>query len=226
MLPLEELEKRIGYTFKNKKYLKRAVTHRSFSSEHNERLEFLGDSVLGCVIGYALFQKEDHFNEGSLSRVRANLVKMQTLAEIGEKIGVWEFLCVGEGEMHQGGNRRPSTMSDAVEAIFGAIFIDGGFEQAQTVIIRLYEPMLSQLTAATLGKDAKTMLQEVLQSKHLGLPSYEVVDVKGAAHEQEFVVEAVISELGVVTTGVGRSRRQAEQEAAQKALTTEAIKNL
>ncbi len=226
MLPLEELEKRIGYTFKNKKYLKRAVTHRSFSSEHNERLEFLGDSVLGCVIGYALFQKEDHFNEGSLSRVRANLVKMQTLAEIGEKIGVWEFLCVGEGEMHQGGNRRPSTMSDAVEAIFGAIFIDGGFEQAQTVIIRLYEPMLSQLTAATLGKDAKTMLQEVLQSKHLGLPSYEVVDVKGAAHEQEFVVEAVISKLGVVTTGVGRSRRQAEQEAAQKALTTEAIKNL
>ncbi len=121
MLPLEELEKRIGYTFKNKKYLKRAVTHRSFSSEHNERLEFLGDSVLGCVIGYALFQKEDHFNEGSLSRVRANLVKMQTLAEIGEKIGVWEFLCVGEGEMHQGGNRRPSTMSDAVEAIFGAL---------------------------------------------------------------------------------------------------------
>lgn len=226
MVNLGELEKRIGYTFKNKKLLKRAVTHRSYCAEHNERLEFLGDSVLGCVIGYALFLKEDHFNEGSLSRVRANLVRMETLAEIGERIGIYDFLRVGEGELHQGGNRRPSTMSDAVEAIFGAVFIDGGFEQAQTIIIRLYEPMLNQLTADTLSKDPKTMLQERLQSKHLGLPQYEVVDVRGAAHEQEFVVEAVIPKLGIVTTGVGKSRRRAEQEAAQKALTSDAIKNL
>ncbi len=226
MVNLGELEKIIGYTFKNKKLLKRAVTHRSYCAEHNERLEFLGDSVLGCVIGYALFLKEDHFNEGSLSRVRANLVRMETLAEIGERIGIYDFLRVGEGELHQGGNRRPSTMSDAVEAIFGAVFIDGGFEQAQTIIIRLYEPMLNQLTADTLSKDPKTMLQERLQSKHLGLPQYEVVDVRGAAHEQEFVVEAVIPKLGIVTTGVGKSRRRAEQEAAQKALTSDAIKNL
>lgn len=226
MLNLSELEKRIGYSFKNQKLLKRAITHRSYCAEHNERLEFLGDSVLGCVIGYALFLKEDHFNEGSLSRVRANLVRMETLAEIGERIGIYDFLRVGEGELHQGGNRRPSTMSDAVEAIFGAVFIDGGFEQAQTIIIRLYEPMLNQLTADTLSKDPKTMLQEILQSKHLGLPQYEVVDVRGAAHEQEFVVEAVIPKLGIVTTGVGKSRRRAEQEAAQKALTSDAIKNL
>lgn len=131
MLPLSELENRIGYKFKNESLLKRAMTHRSFSSENNERLEFLGDSVLNCVIGNALFLKDKHFDEGSLSRVRSNLVKQSALAEIAERIGISEFLRVGEGELHTGGNRRPSTIADAVEAIFGAVFTDSGFESAQ-----------------------------------------------------------------------------------------------
>ena len=208
MLPLTVLEERIGYTFKNKELLRRAMTHRSFSAEHNERLEFLGDSVLNCVIGNALFLKDKHFDEGSLSRVRSNLV-------------ISDFLKVGAGEKHTGGNHRPSTIADAVEAIFGAVFTDGGFEEAQTVIIRLYEPMLSQLTPTTLGKDAKTNLQEVLQRMHFGLPLYDIVEIRGAPHDQEFEVR-----VGISLTGVGKSRRQAEQDAAQKALDSEAIRNL
>ncbi len=226
MLPLNLLEEKIGYKFKNLALLNRAVTHRSYGAEHNERLEFLGDSVLNCVIGYALFQKDKHFDEGSLSRVRANLVKQAPLAEIGNRIRIYDYLRVGEGERHTNGHRRPSTMADAVEAIFGAIFVDAGFEQAQTVIIRLYEPMLSQLTPTTLSKDAKTSLQEALQGKHLGLPVYEVVEITGAAHDQRFTVEVNIPQLEVTARGEGRSRRQAEQEAAHRALESEAIKNL
>ena len=226
MLPLSELENRIGYKFKNESLLKRAMTHRSFSSENNERLEFLGDSVLNCVIGNALFLKDKHFDEGSLSRVRSNLVKQSALAEIAERIGISEFLRVGEGELHTGGNRRPSTIADAVEAIFGAVFTDSGFESAQTVIIRLYEPMLSKLTPDTLGKDPKTRLQEVLQCHHYGLPVYEVLEVRGLPHDQEFLVSVSVPKLDINLQGVGRSRRQAEQEAAQKALDSEAVKKL
>ena len=193
MLPLTVLEERIGYTFKNKELLRRAMTHRSFSAEHNERLEFLGDSVLNCVIGNALFLKDKHFDEGSLSRVRSNLVRQSALAEIAERIGISDFLKVGE---------------------------------AQTVIIRLYEPMLSQLTPTTLGKDAKTNLQEVLQRMHFGLPLYDIVEIRGAPHDQEFEVRVDIPDLGISLTGVGKSRRQAEQDAAQKALDSEAIRNL
>ena len=226
MLPLSELENRIGYKFKNESLLKRAMTHRSFSSENNERLEFLGDSVLNCVIGNALFLKDKHFDEGSLSRVRSNLVKQSALAEIAERIGISEFLRVGEGELHTGGNRRPSTIADAVEAIFGAVFTDSGFESAQTVIIRLYEPMLSKLTPDTLGKDPKTRLQEVLQGHHYGLPVYEVLEVRAPPHDQEFRVSLSVPKLDINLQGVGRSRRQAEQEAAQKALDSEAVKKL
>lgn len=226
LLPLEELEKRIGYQFKNKALLKRAMTHRSFSSENNERLEFLGDSVLNCVIGNALFLKDKHFDEGCLSRVRSNLVRQEALVEIAERIGVSDFLKVGVGEVHTGGNRRPSTIADAVEAIFGAIFTDSGFEQAQTVIIRLYEPMLSKLTPETLRKDAKTLLQEKLQSHHYGLPVYEILEIRGAAHDQEFLVCVKVPELNLNLQGVGKSRRLAEQEAAQQALESEAIKKL
>ena len=204
MLPLTVLEERIGYTFKNKELLRRAMTHRSFSAEHNERLEFLGDSVLNFVIGNALFLKDKHFDEGSLSRVRSNLVRQSALAEIAERIGISDFLKVGAGEKHT----------------------DGGFEEAQTVIIRLYEPMLSQLTPTTLGKDAKTNLQEVLQRMHFGLPLYDIVEIRGAPHDQEFEVRVDIPDLGISLTGVGKSRRQAEQDAAQKALDSEAIRNL
>ncbi|MFQ7008347.1 MAG: ribonuclease III [Parasutterella sp.] len=213
MLPLTVLEERIGYTFKNKELLRRAMTHRSFSAEHNERLEFLGDSVLNCVIGNALFLKDKHFDEGSLSRVRSNLVRQSALAEIAERIGISDFLKVGAGEKHTGGNHRPSTIADAVEAIFGAVFTDGGFEEAQTVIIRLYEPMLSQLTPTTLGKDAKTNLQEVLKGCTTDC-LYDIVEIRGAPHDQNLKFES-ISPISNLTDGRGH-RRQAEQDAAQK----------
>ncbi|MCD8340000.1 MAG: ribonuclease III [Burkholderiales bacterium] len=226
MLPIDELEKRLGYFFKNPSLLKRAVTHRSYAAEHNERLEFLGDSVLNCVIGYALFKKDTHFNEGSLSRVRANLVKQAPLVEIGKRIGISSFLRVGDGELNTGGTKRPSIMADALEAIFGAVFCDGGFQEAQTVIVRLYEPMLSQLAPDTLSKDPKTLLQEMLQSKHLGLPLYEVLEITGAAHDQLFKVMVSVPKLGIKETGIGKSRRQAEQEAAHRAIESGVVKNL
>ena len=139
LLPAEELESRIGYQFKNKALLKRALTHRSFASEHNERLEFLGDSVLNCVIGHALFLRDRHFTEGVLSRVRSNLVCEKALDEIAAQIQIGQFIYLGEGELKTGGADRPSILADACEAVFGAVFLDGGFEEAQHVILRLYE---------------------------------------------------------------------------------------
>ena len=194
-------------------------------AKHNERLEVLHDSVLNCVIGNALFVKDTHCDEGSLSRVSSNLVRPSALAEIAERIGISDFLKVGAGEKHTGGNHRPSTIADAVEAIFGAVFTDGGFEEAQTVIIRLYEPMLSQLTPTTLGKDAKTNLQEVLQRMHYGLPLYDIVEIRGAPHDQEFEVRVDIPDLGIPLTGVGKSRRRADRMAPQKALEVEPARN-
>ncbi len=224
MRPLEELEAELGYKFSNIKLLKRALTHRSYGAEHNERLEFLGDSVLNCVVGNALFKKENHFDEGSLSRVRANLVCEGALVTVAEALKISEFLCLGLGELKSGGGHRPSIMADAVEAIFGAIFTDGGFEKAQAVILKLYEPMLSKLAPAALSKDAKTMLQEKLQSNHYGLPVYEILAVTGAQHDQTFEVKVTIAELGIEEKGRGRSRRQAEQDAAHKALLSDKIK--
>ena len=218
MRPLDQLEERIGYVFVNKKLLDRARTHRSFSADHNERLEFLGDSVLNCVIGNALFERDRHFTEGDLSRVRANLVCEKMLNTIGQRVGVSEFLRMGEGEMRNGGSRRPSIVADAMEAIFGAVFAEAGFERAQAVILRLYEPILTGLTPEQLSKDPKTRLQEILQGLHLPRPAYEIVEVRGLAHEQTFVSSCRIDAMNIVTQGVATSRRGAEQEAAAKAL--------
>lgn len=218
MLPLDQLEERIGYVFVNRKLLDRARTHRSFSADHNERLEFLGDSVLNCVIGNALFERDRHFTEGDLSRVRANLVCEKMLNTIGQRVGVSEFLRMGEGEMRNGGSRRPSIVADAMEAIFGAVFAEAGFERAQAVILRLYEPILTGLTPEQLSKDPKTRLQEILQGLHLPRPAYEIVEVRGLAHEQTFVSSCRIDAMNIVTQGVATSRRGAEQEAAAKAL--------
>ena len=159
------LEERIGYVFKNKALLKRALTHRSFGAEHNERLEFLGDSVLNCAVGHSLFLRDKHFNEGVLSRVRANFVCEKTLDEIARAIEISAYIRLGEGELHTGGATRPSIMADACEAVFGAIFLDSDFEQAERVILRLYDPILSAgaITPERLSKDAKTRLQEALQ---------------------------------------------------------------
>ena len=221
LLSSDILEKRIGYTFKNKTLLSRALTHRSFGSDHNERLEFLGDSVLNFAIGHALFLREAHYNEGVLSRVRSNLVCEKTLDEIARAIDISSFIRLGEGELRTGGATRPSIIADACEALFGAIFIDSNFEEAERVIWKLYEPILaaSAIAPDRLGKDAKTRLQEMLQARHLGLPDYRVVDSEGAAHALTFRCACRIERFAICEYGSGTSRRAAEQEAAGKALT-------
>lgn len=194
------------------------MTHRSHSATHNERLEFLGDSVLNCVVAALLFQRFGKLDEGDLSRVRANLVKQQSLYEIAQALNVSEGLRLGEGELRSGGFRRPSILADTLEAIFGAIFLDGGFDAAHTVIKRLYTPVLDHIDPRTIGKDAKTLLQEYLQGHKIALPTYTVVATHGAAHNQQFEVECSVPKLDVKVSGSGASRRAAEQAAAKTAL--------
>ena len=219
-MDLSILEERIDYHFKNKALLTRAVTHRSFAAEHNERLEFLGDSVLNCVVGHALFLRDTHYTEGVLSRTRANFVCEKTLDEIAAEIKIGEFIRLGEGELKTGGASRPSILADACEAVFGAVFLDAGFEAAQRVILRLYEPILAagNVRPARFAKDAKTQLQEFLQSLHEKIPVYSVVSTTGAAHEQTFCCGCRIELAGIYETGTGKSRRAAEQDAAAKVL--------
>jgi RNAse III (EC 3.1.26.3) len=176
---LAALEQRLGYRFKQAALLEQAVTHRSHGAVHNERLEFLGDAVLNCTIAQLLFQKYARLNEGDLSRLRANLVKQQSLAEIAEGMDLSSFLRLGEGERKSGGFRRPSILADTMEAIFGAILVDGGFEAAREAIAHLFEPVLKHVDPKTLGKDSKTLLQEYLQGKRLPLPVYTVVETRG-----------------------------------------------
>jgi ribonuclease-3 len=215
---LTALERRLGYGFGNPGLLEQAVTHRSHGVVHNERLEFLGDAILNCMIAQLLFQKYARMNEGDLSRLRANLVKQQSLADIAQRIELSEFLRLGEGEMKSGGFRRPSILADTMEAIFGAVLVDGGFEAARQVISQLFEPVIKTVDPKTLGKDSKTLLQEYLQGKRLPLPLYTVVETRGAAHNQEFEVECAIQKLEISVHGIGRSRRAAEQLAAKQAL--------
>ncbi len=216
-MELTALEERLGYRFSSPALLEQAVTHRSHGAVHNERLEFLGDAVLNCTIAQLLFQKYARLNEGDLSRLRANLVKQSSLADIAERISLSDYLRLGEGEMKSGGFRRPSILADTMEAIFGAVLVDGGFEAGSGVIARLFEPVLKHVDPKTLGKDSKTLLQEYLQGKRLPLPVYTVVETRGAAHNQEFEVECAIPKLEVSVRGNGRSRRAAEQTAAKLA---------
>jgi ribonuclease-3 len=217
-MDLGDLEQRLGYQFANRELLAQALTHRSHGAVHNERLEFLGDAVLNCSIAQMLYQKFARLNEGDLSRLRANLVKQASLAEIAERLELSQFLRLGEGERKSGGFRRPSILADTLEAAVGAVFVDRGFEAAREVITRLFEPVLKTVDPKTLGKDSKTLLQEFLQGKRLPLPQYTVVETRGAAHNQEFEVECVLSKLDVSVRGSGRSRRAAEQSAAKLAL--------
>ena len=217
-MELTALEERLGYRFTAPALLEQAVTHRSHGAVHNERLEFLGDAVLNCTIAQLLYQKYARLNEGDLSRLRSNLVKQSSLAEIAERIDLSDFLRLGEGEMKSGGFRRPSILADTMEAIFGAVLVDGGFEAGSGVIARLFEPVLKHVDPKTLGKDSKTLLQEYLQGKRLPLPVYTVVETRGAAHNQEFEVECGIPKLEISVRGSGRSRRAAEQNAARLAL--------
>ena len=215
----ESLEKRLGYTFKDQTLLKLALTHRSHRAAHNERLEFLGDSVLNCAVGNLLYRQLKQFDEGDLSRVRSNLVRQQALHDIAQTLSLHQFLFLGEGELKSGGLRRPSILADALEALLGAIFLDGGFDEAARVIDGLYTPILKQVDPKTLGKDAKTLLQEFLQGLGLPLPVYSVVATHGAAHSQVFEVECAIAKLSITVLGSGASRRAAEQMAATQALT-------
>lgn len=215
---LSALQERLGYRFVHEALLRQALTHRSHGASHNERLEFLGDSVLNCAVASMLYERFGRLDEGDLSRVRANLVKQQSLYEVAQRIELGAGLLLGEGEQKSGGFRRPSILADTLEAVFGAIFLDGGFDPAQQTIRRLYKPILDTVDPNTLGKDAKTLLQEWLQSRKIPLPVYAVVATHGAAHSQLFEVECAVPKLSIQVLGSGGSRRAAEQAAAKLAL--------
>lgn len=212
------LEQALGHRFDKPELLRQALTHRSHSSPHNERFEFLGDSVLNCAVAILLFRKFPTLKEGELSRLRASLVRQETLAQIAASLGLGDALRLGEGELKSGGFRRPSILADALEAIFGAICLDAGFDAALTTIERLYRERIERIDPHSAGKDAKTALQEWLQGRRLPLPHYQLLETHGNAHAQEFVVACNIPALDVTVTGRGSSRRAAEQEAAQAAL--------
>lgn len=212
------LQAALGYQFGDASLLEQALTHRSHSGPHNERLEFLGDSVLNFVVASLLFVRFPKIDEGDLSRLRANLVKQAALADIASRLNLSQYLLLGEGELKSGGFRRPSILADALEALFGAVYLDGGFDAVQQVIQRQYEAILDNVDAKTLGKDPKTLLQELLQARKLDLPAYTVVATHGAAHNQLFEVECLILALDIKVSAGGASRRAAEQSAAELAI--------
>ncbi|MBY0576752.1 MAG: ribonuclease III [Gallionellaceae bacterium] len=215
--PGDKLCRQLGYEFNQPQLLSRALTHRSYAPEHNERLEFLGDSILGCVIAKYLYGNYPQLSEGELSRLRSNLVKEETLATLAQQLDLGSYLKLGEGERKSGGFRRPSILADAMEALFGAVLLDSGFADAEKVVLGLFVPYLAQVDVQTLGKDAKTLLQEYLQGKRIPLPTYNIIATQGEAHAQSFRVECMIPSLKIATRGEGSSRRNAEQQAAQAA---------
>ena len=216
--PNAALEGLLQYSFKQPKLLEQALTHRSHSAHHNERLEFLCDSVLNVVVAALLYARFDQIDEGDLSRLRANLVKQGSLADIGQHIGLSAYLRLGEGEMKSGGFRRPSILADTLEALFGAVYIDGGFDAAHGVVSRMYQPVLDSMDPATLGKDSKTLLQEVLQGRKLALPVYTVLATHCAAHSQQFEVQCAVPALDISVSATGASLRAAEQAGAKEVL--------
>lgn len=209
----------LDYRFKHPALLVQALTHRSFGQPNNERLEFLGDGVLDCVIGEALYLRFPQLPEGSLSRLRANLVRQDALAAMAKTLNLGAHLRLGEGEQKSGGAGRPSILADALESLFGAVMLDGGYEAARAVVLRLMAEQLDAIDPHASGKDPKTRLQEWLQGRRLPLPDYELVTVEGQAHAQEFHIACVVSPAGKRSEGRGASRRAAEQEAAQRMLT-------
>ncbi len=213
---LNKLEQLLNYQFSKPELLTEAVTHRSASSKNNERLEFLGDSILNFVIAADLFERFPKSSEGDLSRLRASLVNKEGLHIISIALKLGDFLILGSGELKSGGHRRNSILADTVEAIFGAVYLDSDFEKCRSLILRLYQDQLDNVPDADSLKDPKTRLQELLQSRKLGLPQYSVLEVSGQAHNQQFKVDCKIVELELQAEGVSTSRRKAEQLAAQK----------
>lgn len=212
------LQKKLGYTFVRHELLQQALTHRSASSKHNERLEFLGDSILSFVIANELYQRFPRINEGDMSRMRATLVRGHTLAELAREFALGECLRLGQGELKSGGFRRDSILADTVEAIIGAVFLDSDIQTAADLIVSWYQNRLEAMTPGDKQKDPKTRLQEFLQGRHLPLPSYLVVAVHGEAHDQQFTIHCLVSGLEQPVIGIGSSRRKAEQIAAEQAL--------
>jgi len=215
---IEKLCKKIGYSFNDNSLLLEALTHRSVGALNNERLEFLGDSVLNFVVAEQLFMRLPKASEGDLSRLRASVVKKESLVEIAKSLELGDYISLGSGELKSGGFRRESILADAVEAIIGAVLRSSGFDDCQQLILRLCKDKIDQTIVDGPEKDAKTLLQEYLQSRRYRLPEYTVVDISGKAHQQSFSVECHIKELEIQTSGYGRSRRIAEQEAAKKAI--------
>jgi len=214
----EELSRKMNYAFQQPKLLKTALTHRSKGGENNERLEYLGDAVVNFVIAEALYQQFPQAAEGDLSRWRATLINRDTLAEMAKQFDLGKYIFLGPGELKSGGSQRQSILSCAMEAIIGAIYLDGGFAAARERILDWYQPLLISLSSAATHKDPKTLLQEFLQSQHLALPVYTIEDIQGEAHQQEFTIRCVVEGLAQYTLGKGTSRRRAEQEAAQAML--------
>src|SRR5438132_6936623 len=207
----------LGYIFRRPALLRQALTHRSFGADHNERLEFVGDSVLNCAIAVTLYERFPQIPEGDLSRVRANLVNRDTLHRLADGLALGTMIRLGEGERRSGGAKRPSILADALEAVFGAIFIDGGFDAACDAIRRVYAGELADVDPVGLSKDPKTRLQEYLQARRLPVPEYAIAEVRGEAHLQTFDVVCRIPALGIAANGTGSSRRAAEQSAAARA---------
>lgn len=215
---ITRLQKKIGYTFKQPLLLSQALTHRSANVNHNERLEFLGDSILSFVIADTLFAQFPDIDEGDMSRMRATLVRGKTLAELAREFELGECLRLGPGELKSGGYRRDSILADTVEAIIGAIYLDSGIEQAKTIILTWYQKRLEAIKPGDRQKDPKTRLQEYLQGRHQPLPTYLVTQVKGEAHDQVFTISCHVTGIEENIIGVGASRRKAEQVAAELAL--------
>ena len=217
---LASLQSRLQHQFSDPSLLQRAVTHRSFSAEHNERLEFLGDSVLNLAVSTLLYRRLQAQSEGDLSRVRANLVKEGTLHQLAKDLRLDQVLHLGEGEARSGGHQRPSILADALEALIGAVYLDAGYAVAEALVLRLYEAVEINPQMQAAAKDAKTALQEWLQGRKMQLPQYRVVGTAGVAHRQTFEVECAIAELALAQRGSGASRRAAEQSAAAAMLAT------
>ncbi|ABM38360.1 ribonuclease III [Polaromonas naphthalenivorans] len=211
---LQALQKRLQHEFAKPKLLVQALTHRSFSSDHNERIEFLGDSVLNLAVAGLLYEQLSELPEGDLSRVRANLVKQDTLHQLAVVLGLPDLLRLGEGEARSGGKNRPSMLADALEAVIGAVYLDAGYDQADQLVRRLFKDVQVNPQMKAIGKDPKTELQEWLQGRKMRLPLYKVVSTMGAAHQQTFEVECEIAEFGRAERGIGVSRRAGEQAAA------------
>lgn len=217
---LDDLQAQFGHRFKQPRLLVCALTHRSFGADHNERLEFLGDAVLNLAVSSLLFERFGGSDEGDLTRVRAHLVREDSLHRAALSLGLPEVIRLSEGEARGGGAQRPSILADAVEALIGATFLDGGFDASQEAVRRLFGDVIERSEAVSWTKDAKTELQEWLQGRKLPVPAYRIRSTRGQAHAQTFEVECEVGMLGLLELGEGRSRRVAEQEAARRMLDT------